>query len=164
MLRRQPDRIRDFLLKTSILARFTGPLADAVTGQDDGRATIEALDRGNLFLVALDDQRRWYRYHHLFGDVLQAHLAADHPEEIPALHRRASNWFADHGEPGEAVDHAFRAGDAERAADLVELAVPEMTRLRRESTIARWGSARSRATSWRAVPCWRSATLARSCR
>ena len=122
VLRRQPDRTREFLLKTSILARFTGPLADAVTGQDGGRATIEALDRGNLFLVALDDQRRWYRYHHLFGDVLQAHLAADHPEEIPALHRRASDWFADHGEPGEAVDHAFRAGDAEHAADLVELA------------------------------------------
>jgi LuxR family maltose regulon positive regulatory protein len=138
VLRRQPAEIREFLLKTSILARFTGPLADAVTGRAGGRSTIEALDRGNLFLVALDDQRRWYRYHHLFGGVLQAHLAADHADEIPALHRRASDWFAQSGEPGEAVEHALRAGDPDRAADLVETAMPEMSRLRRESTLVRW--------------------------
>ena len=138
VLRRQPPRIRDFLLKTSILTRFTAPLADAVTGQDGGQATIDALDRGNLFLVALDDQRRWYRYHHLFAGVLQSHLGADHPDEIPMLHRRASDWFESQGGLGEAVEHTLRSGDAEHAATLIELAVPEASRLRRESTIVRW--------------------------
>ena len=138
VLRRQPPRIRDFLLKTSILTRFTAPLADAVTGQDGGRATIEALDRANLFLVALDDQRRWYRYHHLFAGVLQSHLAADHPDEIPMLHRRASDWFESQGGLGEAVEHALQSGDTEHVANLVELAVPETSRFRRESTIVRW--------------------------
>lgn len=140
VLRRQPATTRAFLLKTSILARFTASLADAVTGQDDGRATIAALDRGNLFLVALDDRRRWYRYHHLFGSVLQAQLVADHADDVATLHRRASQWFREHGELGEAVDHALHAGDDEWAADLVELAIPETARLRRESTVVRWGA------------------------
>ena len=74
VLQRQPDHVREFLLHTSILNRLTGPLCDAVTQQHGGRATLEALDRSNLFLVALDDRRQWYRYHHLFGDVLRAHL------------------------------------------------------------------------------------------
>ncbi|HEX5823091.1 MAG TPA: LuxR C-terminal-related transcriptional regulator [Candidatus Limnocylindrales bacterium] len=138
VLRRQPAETREFLLKTSILSRFTGALADAVTAEQGGAATIEALDRANLFLVALDDQRHWYRYHHLFGDVLQAHLAAEMPGEIPMLHRRASDWFEQNGDRPAAVDHAFRAGDPERTAELVELAMPEMRQLRREATVRRW--------------------------
>ena len=82
VLQRQPDSVRTFLLQTSILSRLTGPLCDAVTGQDGGRAMLEALDRGNLFLVPLDDRRRWYRYHHLFADVLQAHLLDEQPHGI----------------------------------------------------------------------------------
>jgi LuxR family transcriptional regulator, maltose regulon positive regulatory protein len=73
VLQRQPEHVRHFLLQTSILDRLSGPLCDAVTGQDGGRAMLEALERENLFLVPLDDRRRWYRYHHLFADVLQAH-------------------------------------------------------------------------------------------
>ena len=138
VLRRQPAETRDFLLKTSILSRFTGPLADAVTAGEGGVATIEALDRSNLFLVPLDNQRRWYRYHHLFGSVLQAYLAAERPGEVATLHRRASDWFEQNGERREAIDHAFLAGDSERAADLVELAMPEMRMLRREPTLRRW--------------------------
>jgi LuxR family maltose regulon positive regulatory protein len=138
VLRRQPAPIRDFLLKTSILSRFTGPLADAVTAGEDGTETIEALDRGNLFVVALDDQRRWYRYHHLFGGVLQAHLAAEQPGEIPILHRRASDWFEQNGDRPAAIEHAFRAGDPGHVADLVELAIPEMRQLRREAALRRW--------------------------
>ncbi len=139
VLRRQRPETRDFLLRTSILSRFTGPLADAVTGQAGGSATIEALDRGNLFVVALDDQRRWYRYHHLFGGVLQAYLAAEEADQVAVLHRRASAWYEANGERDEAIEHAFRADDPERAADLVELAIPEMRRFRRERTLLRWG-------------------------
>jgi LuxR family maltose regulon positive regulatory protein len=138
VLRRQPARIRDFLLKTSILSRFTGSLADAVTASEDGAATVEALDRANLFVVALDSQRRWYRYHHLFGGVLQAHLVAEMPAEVAMLHRRASDWFDEHGDRPTAVEHAFRAGDPERTAELVELAAVEMRQYRREATLRAW--------------------------
>jgi LuxR family maltose regulon positive regulatory protein len=141
VLRRQSPAVREFLLQTSILARFTGGLADAVTGRTDGRATIDALDRANVFLVALDDQRRWYRYHHLFGGILKAFLGSEAPELVPELHRRASEWFEAAGEPGEAIEHALAAGDVERAADLVEIATPEMRRYRRESTLNRWMAA-----------------------
>ncbi|HEY7702884.1 MAG TPA: LuxR C-terminal-related transcriptional regulator [Candidatus Limnocylindrales bacterium] len=138
VLRRQPAHIRDFLLKTSILSRFTGPLADAVTSVDGGAATIEALDRGNLFVVALDDQRRWYRYHHLFAGVLQAHLAVEFPDEVPILHRRASEWYEENGDRPAAIEHAFQAGETGRAADLVELAIPELRQYRREPALRRW--------------------------
>ena len=91
VLQRQPARIQAFLLQTSVLGRLSGPLCDAVTGQGDGKATLEALDRGNLFLVPLDDRRRWYRYHHLFADVLHARLLDEQPGDLPELHRRASS-------------------------------------------------------------------------
>ena len=80
VLQRQPEHVRSFLLQTSILDRLSGPLCDAVTGQDGGKAMLEALERGNLFLVPLDDRRRWYRYHHLFADVLRAHLLDEQPD------------------------------------------------------------------------------------
>ena len=80
VLQRQPGQVRDFLLHTSLLGRLNGPLCDAVTGQGGGRAMLEALDRGNLFLVPLDDRRQWYRYHHLFADVLRARLAEESPD------------------------------------------------------------------------------------
>jgi LuxR family maltose regulon positive regulatory protein len=138
VLRGQPAGIRDFLLKTSILSRLTGSLADAVTGNEGGAATIEALDRANLFVVALDNQRRWYRYHHLFGGVLQAHLAAEMPGAVAILHRRASDWFEEHGDHSAAVEHAFRAGDPEHTAELVERGAVEMRQYRREATLRRW--------------------------
>jgi LuxR family maltose regulon positive regulatory protein len=137
VLRRQPPAVRDFLLRTSILARMTGALADAVTGRTDGRTVLEGLDRANLFLVALDDQRRWYRYHHLFGGVLQAYLANELPDAIPDLHRRASAWFEQQGDLDEAIRHAFGGNDPERAADLLELAAPSMGQLRREPVMCR---------------------------
>jgi LuxR family maltose regulon positive regulatory protein len=135
---RQPDHIRDFLLQTSILARMTGPLCDAVTGQAGGKATLEGLDRRNLFLIPLDDQRRWYRYHHLFGDVLQTRLLDEQPEVVAALHRRAAEWYAQEGEPDEAIRHAIAGGNFGRAADLIELVIPAMGRDRREATVRRW--------------------------
>ena len=138
VLQRQPPDVRDFLLQTSILVRMTGRLCDAVTGQVGGNGTLEALDRGNLFLVALDDRRQWYRYHHLFGDVLRAHLLNEQLDRIPDLHRRASEWYEQNGEPFEAIRHALAGDDVERAADLIELAIPAMRRARQEATLLGW--------------------------
>src|ERR1019366_9365548 len=117
VLQRQPDRVQAFLLQTSILGRLSGPLCDAVTGQGGGKAMLEALDRGNLFLVPLDDRRRWYRYHHLFADVLQARLLDERPGQVPDLHRRASAWYQQNGEQSAAISHALAAEDFGRAAD-----------------------------------------------
>ena len=133
-----PNRSATFLLRTSLLDRLSGPLCDAVTGEPGGKATLEALDRANLFLVPLDDSRHWYRYHHLFADVLQAHLLDERPDEVTDLHRRASRWYDQNGQPSPAVRHALAAGDFERAADLVELAIPALRRNRQEATIRGW--------------------------
>ena len=83
VLNSQPDDVRRFLLDTSVLQQLTGPLCDALTGRDDGRQTLEILERGNLFVVPLDDQRQWYCYHHLFADALRARLLAQHPDRVP---------------------------------------------------------------------------------
>jgi LuxR family transcriptional regulator, maltose regulon positive regulatory protein len=138
VLARQTDRVQGFLLQTSVLDRLSGPLCDAVTGQDGGKAMLEALDRGNLFLVPLDGRRRWYRYHHLFADVLRARLLDEQPDQVRHLHRRASDWYEQHGERAVAIDHALAAEDFDRAADLVELAVPATARVRQDATLRRW--------------------------
>ena len=138
VLQRQSDRVQAFLLQTSILARLSGPLCDAVTGQGGGKAMLEALDRGNLFLVPLDDRRQWYRYHHLFADVLQARLLDEQPDLVPDLHQRASAWYQQNGEPAVAIGHALAAGDFERAADLAELEIPAMSRTRQEAMVRGW--------------------------
>ncbi|MFL6096450.1 MAG: LuxR C-terminal-related transcriptional regulator [Blastococcus sp.] len=138
VLQRQPDRVRNFLLQTSILSRLSGTLCDAVTGQDDGKVMLEALDRANLFLVPLDDRRRWYRYHHLFADVLQAHLLDEQPDRVRELHLRASGWHEQNGDRAEAIDHALAGADVERAANLVERAIPELRRNRQEATLRSW--------------------------
>ena len=138
VLARQTEQIRTFLLRTCLLDRLNGPLCDAVTGEPGGKATLEALDRANLFLVPLDDNRHWYRYHHLFADMLQAHLSDERPDEVTELHRRASRWYDHNGQPSPAIRHAVAAGDIERAADLVELAIPALQRNRQEATIRGW--------------------------
>jgi LuxR family maltose regulon positive regulatory protein len=138
VLRRQPDHVRSFLIHTSILDRLSGPLCDAVTAQHGGKAMLELLDRANLFVVPLDDSRRWYRYHHLFADVLRTHLRDERAGELADLHRRASRWYHQNGEPAAAVRHALSAGDIERAAELVELAIPALLRTRQEPTIRGW--------------------------
>src|SRR5256714_2669565 len=138
VLQRQPAPVRSFLLQTSILDRLSGPLCDAVTGQEEGNARLEALERGNFFVVALDDKRHWYRYHHLFAEVLSAHLLAEQPEQVSALHRRASAWYEQHGSAADAIRHALAAQDFVRAADLVELAIPEMLRSRQEAMLLGW--------------------------
>ena len=138
VLQRQPPRVQAFLLQTSILGRLSGPLCDAVTGQGGGKAMLEALDRGNLFLVPLDDRRQWYRYHHLFADVLQARLLDEQPGQVPGLHRRASAWYQQNGEQSVAIGHALAARDFGQAADLIERALPAMRITRQEATVRGW--------------------------
>jgi LuxR family maltose regulon positive regulatory protein len=138
VLERQPDDVRRFLLDTAVLHRLTGPLCDAVTGGRGGRAMLERLDRANLFIVPLDDRRRWYRYHHLFADVLRARLLDEDPDRVRRLHRRASAWFADDGDRAEAIAHAMAGDDPEGAARLIELAAPALRQARQEATLCRW--------------------------
>ncbi len=138
VLQSQPAVVRAFLLQTSLLARMNASLCDAVAGRDDGRLMLEALDRANLFLVPLDDRRRWYRYHHLFAEVLQARLMDEQPDEVPTLHRRASAWYDEHGEPDSAIQHALAADDHALAATLIEAAIPAMGRARREVAVREW--------------------------
>jgi len=138
VLQRQPERVRSFLLQTSILDRLSGPLCDAVTGYSDSRALLDTLERGNLFVVPLDDTRHWFRYHRLFADVLAERVREEQPAQVPILHQRASAWYADNGLPADAIRHALAAKDFARAADWVELAVPAMRRSRQEATVLSW--------------------------
>ena len=138
VLARQPDHVHDFLLRTAILDRLTGPLCDALTGSTDGARTLRRLEKDNLFVVPLDAHRAWYRYHHLFSDVLRARLLANDPAEVPLLHRRASDWFAEHEEYEDAVRHALAAGDFPRAGYLMERALPDARRARQDSLLLTW--------------------------
>ena len=138
VLQRQPEPVRRFLLQTAILDQLSGPLCEAVTGQTEGSARLEALERGNFFVVPLDDQRRWYRYHHLFADVLRAHVKAEQPEQMATLHQRASVWYEQNGAAAEAIRHALAAQAFERAADLIERAVPALQRNRQEAVLLGW--------------------------
>ena len=138
VLQRQPEHIRSFLLQTSILDRLHGSLCDAVSGQEGGQAQLEALDRGNFFVVPLDDRRQWYRYHHLFAEVLQAHVRAEQPDLLAVLHRRASAWYEQHGSAADAIGHALAAQDFAHAADLLELGVPAMRNRRQEAAVLSW--------------------------
>jgi LuxR family transcriptional regulator, maltose regulon positive regulatory protein len=138
VLQRQSQGVRCFLLHTCVLDRLSGSLCDAVTGQDSGKTMLQALERANLFVVPLDDRRQWYRYHHLFADVLRAHLAEEQSTVVPDLHRRASTWFEHNGDSSQAVSHALAAEDFARAAHLIELVAPEMLRTRQEATLRAW--------------------------
>ena len=115
VLGRLSPAVTDFLLRTSVLDRLTGPLCDALTGTTGGQAQLEELERANLLLLPLDEERRWYRYHRLFVDLLRARLAVVHPEEAPPLHLRAADWYDGHGLVGEAIEHTLRSGDVSRA-------------------------------------------------
>ena len=128
VLEQQSESVQAFLLQTAILDRLTGSLCDAVrfgkvespTGLENGQTTLKMLERANLFIVRLDEERRWYRYHHLFADLLRRRLCQTQLEQIPTLHRRASEWYEHNGFVDEAIDHALRAEDFERAAHLIE--------------------------------------------
>jgi LuxR family transcriptional regulator, maltose regulon positive regulatory protein len=122
VLEQQPESVQTFLLRTSILDRMCGPLCDAVllAPSTSGQETLEYLEHANLFIVPLDNERRWYRYHHLFGDLLRQRLGK--PKEFAEFHQRASHWHEENGDLGAAFHHAIAAGDFVRAAGLAEAA------------------------------------------
>ncbi|MDY7042193.1 MAG: helix-turn-helix transcriptional regulator, partial [Chloroflexota bacterium] len=119
VLAREPEEVQTFLLQTAILTRLTGPLCDAVTGASGSQEMLERLERRNLFILPLDDDRRWYRYHHLFADLLQARLYQSGPDRVARLLSRAAEWCEGDGQIAEAVGYALAAQDYRRAADLI---------------------------------------------
>src|SRR3712207_993301 len=127
VLDRQTEGVKKFLLQTSVLERMSAPLCDAVTNHSDGQEMLERLDRENLFVVALDDERRWYRYHHLFAEFLQGRFNAENPGLVGELHLRASRWYENEDLLVEAIEHALLGSgadpDDEHAARLIERGV-----------------------------------------
>lgn len=135
VVRQQEAPVRDFLRQTAVLKRLSASLCDAVTGRSDSQAILAQLERNNLFLVPLDNERHWYRYHHLLADSLRA--ALDHEQRVTG-HRRAAAWFADHELYAEAIDHAHAAGDEQEVARLVRLAVRPAIEKGEITQIAAW--------------------------
>jgi LuxR family maltose regulon positive regulatory protein len=138
VLDRQPELLRTFLLETSVLGRLSGPLCDAVTGRSDSQQLLEQAERANLFLVPLDEVRGWWRYHHLFADLLRARLHQEQPEQVPALHQAAAAWSEGHGLVDDAIRHAVAAGDAVWAARLIERHFDDLLRRNEDATLHRW--------------------------
>jgi LuxR family maltose regulon positive regulatory protein len=157
VLERQSPALQEFLLKTSILERLTGPLCDWVVGEEmpgqlergqdakaadssvgDSQSILEHLETANLFIVPLDNERRWYRYHRLFADLLQQRLQRSRPDLLPALHYRASVWHAEQGLMNAAIDHALAARDCERAAHLIEESVEAVFMRSEVATFLKW--------------------------
>ncbi len=139
VLKRQPEPVQTFLLQTSILERMCAPLCDAVVGDiadqtqypisniQSSREVLEYLEHANLFLVPLDDERKWYRYHHLFAELLRARLQETRPDQVLELHRRAATWYEQNGLASEAVHHALATRDFAPAADVIERAILRIT-------------------------------------
>ncbi|MEZ4736553.1 MAG: AAA family ATPase, partial [Caldilineaceae bacterium] len=139
VLQRLPRTVEAFLLQTSILARLTASLCDAVTGTTEAQSILLQLERANLFLIPLDQERQWYRYHHLFADVLRKTLAGSYaPPMVAELHQRAGDWFEQHGFISEAVDHALASGDLQRAAVRIESASEDLLNHGQHLTLQRW--------------------------
>ena len=141
VLNRQPAAVRIFLLETSLLERLNAPLCNAVTGRKDARSMLEKLEQGNLFLVSLDDQRGWYRYHHLFASLLQARLNYVTPAKTPELQRRAAAWCALNGLMEEAISYSLKARDMQQAAAWIEQYAATLLSQGRMATFTAWTAA-----------------------
>ncbi|MEM7029505.1 MAG: LuxR C-terminal-related transcriptional regulator [Chloroflexota bacterium] len=138
VMQRQPEQVRSFLLQTAILDRLNGPLCNAVTRRTDGQDLLETLERDNLFVVPLDDQRQWYRYHHLFAEVLRARTIGIQTDQIPTLHLRASTWYEQNDFLPRAIHHALAGKDFERAAGFIEQVGPAMESNFQSATLLSW--------------------------
>ena len=139
VLERQSEQMRSFLLETAVLERLSGELCDAVTGRPGSQALLEQAERAGLFVVPLDEVRGWWRYHHLFADLLRARLQEQQPARIPTLHRNAAAWYAEHGLADDAIRHAVGAGEMTWAARLIEQHFDAVHSLRGEAaTVQRW--------------------------
>ena len=144
VLDRQPPDIRTFLLETSVLDRLSGALCDAVLERRDSQLLLESVERANLFLLPLDDERRWWRYHHLFADLLRSRLAREDPTRAAALHHAAAGWYERQGLPDDAIGHALAGGDQEWAAQIVETQLErQLWRSNESATLDRWLTALS---------------------
>jgi len=141
VLEQQDTHLRRFLLETSVLERLSGPLCDAVTGREGSQALLEEIERAGLFLIPLDEVRGWWRYHHLFADLLQARLRQEQPGRLPGLHHAAAAWCDAHGLADETIRHALAAGDAAWAARLIERHYDAIFLRGESATIQRWISA-----------------------
>jgi LuxR family transcriptional regulator, maltose regulon positive regulatory protein len=138
VLDNQPAKLREFLKRSSILDRLSGPLCAAVTGSADAELLLRQLERENLFVLACDSRREWYRYHHLFAELLRHELARSAPALVPELHRRASAWYRDAGAIHEAVEHATAAGDFADATRLISGHWYEFLQRGQQETVAAW--------------------------
>lgn len=138
VISRQPEHVVRFLIDTSALGRFTAELCDAVTGRTDAAEIIDLIERENLFLVALDESRRWFRYHRLFAEALRVRLASREPARAPVLHRRASDWLRTQGSPEEAFGHALAAGDTDTAARVMAEHWYSFINVGRMETVSGW--------------------------
>ena len=138
VLTSQPPQVREFLLVTSVLNRMCAPLCDALTGRADGAELISEVNRANLFLIPLDDERHWFRYHHLFGGLLRHELARTAPQRPFALHRRAAQWYAENGDPAEAIGHAIASGDDSLTSRLVAAHWRQHFNAGQLATVRRW--------------------------
>jgi LuxR family transcriptional regulator, maltose regulon positive regulatory protein len=142
VLEQQSEQVRTFLLETSVLERLSGDLCDAVTGRTGSQSLLEQVERAGLFLVPLDEVRGWWRYHHLFADLLRARLQQEQADRVVCLHRNAATWCQEHGLPDDAVRHAVAAGEMTWAARLIEQYFDELYYLSGEgTTLQRWLSA-----------------------
>jgi LuxR family maltose regulon positive regulatory protein len=138
VLEQQSDGVQRFLLQTAILDRFTGSLCDALTGQDNGQATLELLEHANLFIIPLDEERHWYRYHHLFADLLRQRLRQNQPERLPVLHIKAAEWFNRQGLNRQAIRHFLAAKDYQGAAELIRVIAIDIMQQGEHTAVIRW--------------------------
>jgi LuxR family maltose regulon positive regulatory protein len=138
VLDRQPEPLRSFLLETSVLERLSGPLCDAVCGRSDSQELLEQAERANLFLVPLDEVRGWWRYHHLFSELLRARLQRERPDRVPELHHAAAAWCEAHGLGDDAIHHALAANDHEWVLRVVEQYITAAMARSEGATLARW--------------------------
>jgi LuxR family transcriptional regulator, maltose regulon positive regulatory protein len=134
----QPQELRAFLLETSVLERLSGPLCDAVTGRSDSQQLLEQAERAHLFLVPLDEERGWWRYHQLFADLLHVRLQQEQPDRVAELHRAAATWHEAHELADEAIGHALAAGDATWAARMIERQLDARILRWEGATLQRW--------------------------
>ena len=141
VLNRKSESVQSFLLETSILERLTGSLCDSLTGTNSGQEMLRQLEEANLFIIPLDIERRWYRYHHLFADLLRSRLEELKPDQVPGLHQRACEWFEREGLLPEAINHALAMHDFEKAAQLVESAAETQGQRGEIATLTGWVNA-----------------------
>ncbi len=136
----QSDEMRQFLLCTSILEKMTGSLCDSILGKDNSQLFLESLEKSNMFIIPLDNERKWFRYHHLFSDLLQQRLVIRYKKKIPELHNKASLWFENNKLPLFAIEHSIKAGNSQKAMNLIGGIIEQLWETSQYATILKFGS------------------------